>query len=78
MRLKSKTIDIKVSLLKKGLSISKFSQCLKINASYANQIVNGKKNPSPNLAKNIAELLEVDIEDLFTFENDDIKRKINN
>ena len=51
MKVESKTIDFKIALFKKGYSISKFAKELDINTSYANQIVNSKRKPSPELAK---------------------------
>lgn len=65
MKVESKTIDFKIALFKKGYSISKFAKALNINTSYANQIVNSKKKPSPELAKKMAEILGVEISDIF-------------
>ena len=64
MKVESKTIDFKIALFKKGYSISKFAE-LDINTSYANQIVNSKRKPSPELAKKMAEILNVEISDIF-------------
>ncbi|MDU6258004.1 MAG: helix-turn-helix transcriptional regulator, partial [Staphylococcus epidermidis] len=41
---------------------------LDIGVSYLSSIVNGKKTPSPKLAKNIANDLDVEIKDIFYFE----------
>ncbi|BFT97315.1 MAG: helix-turn-helix transcriptional regulator [Staphylococcus epidermidis] len=68
MNIKSKTIKLKVELLKNGLSIVDLSKKVSIDPSYSNQIVNGKRNPSPKLAKRIAETLGVEITDIFTIE----------
>ena len=65
MKVESKIIDFKIALFKKGFSISKFAKALDINTSYANQIVNSKRKPSPELAKKMAEILGVEISDIF-------------
>lgn len=65
MKVESKIIDFKIALFKKGYSISKFAKALDINTSYANQIVNGKRTPSPVLAKKMAKILNVEISDIF-------------
>ncbi|MGK8993126.1 helix-turn-helix transcriptional regulator [Staphylococcus epidermidis] len=52
----------------KGYNLSDLSNELDIGVSYLSSIVNGKKIPSPKLAKNIANVLNVEIKDLFYFE----------
>ncbi|UXS59870.1 helix-turn-helix transcriptional regulator [Staphylococcus ureilyticus] len=52
----------------KGFNVSSFAEKIGVGVSYLSQILNGKKSPSPKLAKKIAETLEVEIEDLFSFE----------
>lgn len=52
----------------KGYNLSDLSNELDIGVSYLSSIVNGKKTPSPKLAKNIATALNVEIKDLFYFE----------
>ncbi|MCE3315784.1 helix-turn-helix transcriptional regulator, partial [Staphylococcus aureus] len=39
-----------------------------VSTTYLSQIINGKKIPSPKLAKKIANVLDLNIEDLFEFE----------
>lgn len=67
------TVNINESLVKKamfikGLNLSDLSRETEVGISYLSQIVNGKKVPSPKLAKKIADALEVEIEDIFEFE----------
>ena len=52
----------------KGYNLSNLSNELDIGVSYLSSIVNGKKTPSPKLAKNIANALDVEIKDIFYFE----------
>lgn len=59
---------IKKAMFIKGLNLSDLSRETEVGISYLSQIVNGKKVPSPKLAKKIADALEVEIEDLFYFE----------
>lgn len=51
MNIQSKITEHKMILLKKGLSVTDYAKNLDINISYANQIINGKRSPSPKLAK---------------------------
>lgn len=59
---------IKKAMFIKGLNLSDLSRETEVGISYLSQIVNGKKVPSPKLAKKIADALEVEIEDIFEFE----------
>lgn len=61
-------ITFKKALFLKGYNLSDLSNELGIGISYLSAIVNGKKIPSPKLAKNIANTLDVEIKDLFYFE----------
>lgn len=54
----------------KGFNVSSFASEVGIGVSYLSQILNSKKSPSPKLAKKIAETLEVEIQDLFIFEDE--------
>lgn len=60
--------EVKVTMFKKGLDLNSLSRKLEIGASYLSLIINGKRKPSPKLAKRIAEVLEVEITDIFTIE----------
>jgi len=51
----------------KGLNLSDLAIKTKVSTTYLSQIINGKKIPSPKLAKKIANVLDLNIEDLFEF-----------
>lgn len=59
----------------KGFNVSTFADEVGVGISYISQILNGKRSPSPKLAKKIAETLEVEIEDLFFFKENEVKIK---
>lgn len=60
--------SFKKAMFLKGYNLSDLSKELGIGISYLSAITNGKKIPSPKLAKNIADALDVEIKDLFYFE----------
>ncbi|EMC0291638.1 MULTISPECIES: helix-turn-helix domain-containing protein [Staphylococcus] len=60
--------NFKKAMFLKGFNLSDLSNKAEISSTYLSQIVNGKKTPSPKLAKKIADALDVDIEDIFEFE----------
>ncbi|WP_017464906.1 helix-turn-helix domain-containing protein [Staphylococcus epidermidis] len=60
--------SFKKAMFLKGYNLSDLSKELGIGISYLSSITNGKKIPSPKLAKNIANALDVEIKDLFHFE----------
>lgn len=59
---------LKKAMFLKGYNLSDLSKELGIGLSYLSSIIHGKKTPSPKLAKKIADVLDVDIEDIFEFE----------
>ena len=59
---------LKKTLFLKGLNLSDLAIKTKVSTTYLSQIINGKKIPSPKLAKKIANVLDLNIEDLFEFE----------
>ncbi|WP_239749978.1 helix-turn-helix transcriptional regulator [Mammaliicoccus sp. H-M34] len=65
MKLSSKSYQLKATLMKKGYSITHLAKSTGYNISYVNQIINGKRYPSPKTASIIAKELEMEIEDLF-------------
>lgn len=65
MKLSSKSYQLKVALIKKGYSITHLAKATGYNISYVNQIINGKRNPSPKAASTIAKELGCNIEELF-------------
>ncbi|HDG8394112.1 TPA: helix-turn-helix domain-containing protein [Staphylococcus aureus] len=52
----------------KGFNLSDLSRETGVGISYLSQIINGKKIPSPKLAKKMAEVLQVEVNELFEFE----------
>ena len=59
---------LKKTMFLKGLNLSDLAIKTKVSTTYLSQIINGKKIPSPKLAKKIANVLDLNIEDLFEFE----------
>ncbi|PTH57677.1 helix-turn-helix domain-containing protein [Staphylococcus agnetis] len=57
--------DLKKAMFIKGLNLSTLAIKAELSSTYLSQIVNGKKTPSPKLAKKIADALDVEIEDVF-------------
>lgn len=68
-----KANSFKKAMFLKGYNLSDLSSATDVSISYLSQIMNGKKSPSPKLAKKIAETLEVGIKDLFIFEESVVK-----
>lgn len=68
MRILVKSDLIKQSMLVNGFNISVLANQVNVGVSYMSQILNGKRNPSPKLAKRIADALGVEITDIFTIE----------
>lgn len=68
MNTKINKSEVKVTMFKKGLDLNSLSRKLEVDVSYLSLIINGKRNPSPKLAKRIAETLGVEITDIFTIE----------
>lgn len=60
---------LKKLLIHKGLSQASMGKEVGIAKSYACQIVNGTRNPSPALAKKISETLEVEFDEIFFIKN---------
>lgn len=59
---------LKKSMFLKGYNLSQLAIETDVSLSYMSLIMNGKRNPSAKLAKKIAEILEVEIEELFIFD----------
>lgn len=62
---------LKKAMFLKGLNLSDLAIKTEVSTTYLSQIINHKKIPSPKLAKNIADALDVQIEDLFYFEENE-------
>ncbi|AMG33023.1 transcriptional regulator with XRE-family HTH domain [Staphylococcus saprophyticus] len=59
---------IKKAMFIKGFNLSDLAHETGVGISYLSQIINGKKIPSPKLAKKMSEVLQVDVSELFEFE----------
>lgn len=57
-------------VLKKGFTQRGFGREIKISEPYAYQVLNGKRNPGPKIAKDIATALEVEFDEIFFIQND--------
>lgn len=56
---------LKLKLIICGFSQREYARKIGISEPYANQIVNGIRNPSPSVAKRTVDLLGVDFSDIF-------------
>lgn len=68
MTILSNTRKFKEAMFLKGFNLSDLSRETGVGISYLSQIINGKKIPSPKLAKKMAEVLQVEVNELFEFE----------
>ncbi|MCQ1265711.1 helix-turn-helix transcriptional regulator [Staphylococcus aureus] len=68
MTILANTRKFKEAMFLKGFNLSDLSRETGVGISYLSQIINGKKIPSPKLAKKIAEVLQVEVNELFEFE----------
>ncbi|EMN8616840.1 helix-turn-helix transcriptional regulator [Staphylococcus aureus] len=68
MTILANTRKFKEAMFLKGFNLSDLSRETGVGISYLSQIINGKKIPSPKLAKKMAEVLQVEVNKLFEFE----------
>ncbi|HCV3635606.1 TPA: helix-turn-helix transcriptional regulator [Staphylococcus aureus] len=68
MTILANTRKFKEAMFLKGFNLSDLSRETGVGISYLSQIINGKKIPSPKLAKKMAEVLQVEVNELFEFE----------
>ncbi|HCY1027461.1 TPA: helix-turn-helix transcriptional regulator [Staphylococcus aureus] len=68
MTILANTRKFKEAMFLKGFNFSDLSRETGVGISYLSQIINGKKIPSPKLAKKMAEVLQVEVNELFEFE----------
>lgn len=59
---------LKNEIFSNGYSMKEFSDKVDISRTYMSSVVNGKKGLSPQNAKNIANVLDVEIKDIFYFD----------
>ncbi|NBI05794.1 helix-turn-helix transcriptional regulator [Senegalia massiliensis] len=62
--------QIKEILLKSGFSQRSLGRKISISAGYINQIINGERNPSGKVAKDICQALKIDFDDIFFIKHD--------
>ena len=60
--------NLKQAMFMKGYTLTELSKHTNVGVSYLSQVMHNKKKASPKLARNIAEALDVEIKDLFYFE----------
>lgn len=66
MKIKLKSVnDFKKILLTKGFTQRGLGRAIDISEVYSTQIANGTRNPGPEIAKRIVDLLEVEFTDVF-------------
>lgn len=58
-------VEFQKLLLKSGYSQRSFAKKINRSPSYINQIINGKRNPSGKVAKDIADTLGVNFDAIF-------------
>ncbi|HCX0521337.1 TPA: helix-turn-helix transcriptional regulator [Staphylococcus aureus] len=68
MTILANTRKFKEGMFLKGFNLSDLSRETGVGISYLSQIINGKKIPSPKLVKKMAEVLQVEVNELFEFE----------
>ncbi|HEI5850449.1 TPA: helix-turn-helix transcriptional regulator [Staphylococcus aureus] len=68
MTILANTRKFKEAMFLKGFNLSDLSRETGVGISYLSQIINGKKIPSPKLSKKMAEVLQVEVNELFEFE----------
>src|SRR5690606_33530162 len=70
MKIKLKDVEqFKKLLLMNGYTQRSYGRAIGISEAYAHQIANGTRNPGPKIAKDTAELLKVDFDDIFYIED---------
>jgi len=53
------------TLYMNGYTQRSYGRAIGISESYAHQVATGKRNPGPDVARKTAELLKMEIEDIF-------------
>ena len=62
------TEKTKLDVIKLGMNMRQFAERLEIGQSYLSNILQGKRSPSPALAKRIADEIRKPIQEVFDFE----------
>ncbi|MEJ8547144.1 helix-turn-helix transcriptional regulator [Brevibacillus borstelensis] len=69
MKIKVKVREFAQARIKKGYSQRGLARAINRAVSYICQLESGNRNPSPQVAKDICEALDVEFEDIFFIEN---------
>lgn len=56
-------------VLKNGFTQRSFGREIQISEAYSHQVLNGKRNPGPQIAKKISAMLNVEFDDIFFIES---------
>lgn len=71
LTIKLKNSDsFKKILIKKGYTYKSFAKEVEVSQPFISGIISGKKNPSPKVARKIADVLQIDWDDIFFIQND--------
>lgn len=71
MIIKIKDVEkLKKLMIVKGFTQRGLAKKIGISSPYATQVVNGTRNPGPKIAKDIADSLEVEFNDIFFIKDD--------
>lgn len=65
MSITAKSKDIKIEMIKKGLSSRALAKAIKKHESYLSYILRGQRSPSAQTAKDISEALGKEVTELF-------------
>lgn len=65
---------INILLIKNGFNKKAFAEKTNLSTSSISLILNGSRNPSPPVAKRIAEVLNVEFDEIFNIDSNDIAR----
>lgn len=70
--METKVLELRGLIAKKGHTLRSFAKDSNISLSYLSLIVNKKTDPSPKMAKKIADNLNVDMEDIFIYRTKEV------
>lgn len=69
MKITTRTDDLRVLMMRKGLTKRLLAKSAGIGHTTTIQVCNGTRNPSPPIAKKIIDVLEVEFDEIFTIES---------
>ena len=71
MSVEIKQLYLKSLLVDKGYSVKRFSEIVPMDYVYLINIINGKASPSVTMALKISKAIGVEVEELFTFKDEE-------